>query len=81
MLETINYRGTAVEVREVARPDGCACRVLVADDGRAYLEYLDSVGPYKIDLPVVHPLGAEELEAFQSGELDIRELVRTLRGS
>src|SRR4051812_23582641 len=55
-METIQFQGRTIPVREVARPEGWMCRLLVADDGSAYLEYLVSVGPYKIDVAVVHAL-------------------------
>jgi hypothetical protein len=77
-METIRYRDGAIAVREVARPDGWSCRVLVAEDGRAYLEYLVSVGPYKIDVAVVHPLSREDFAAFEAGTLDLGVLARNL---
>jgi hypothetical protein len=77
-METIRYRDGTIAVREVARPDGWSCRVLVAEDGRAYLEYLVSVGPYKIDVAVVHPLSREDFAAFEAGTLDLGVLARNL---
>jgi hypothetical protein len=77
-VETIRHADTAIAVREVARPDGWSCRVLVAEDGDAYLEYLVSVGPYKIDLAVVHPLSRAEFASFEAGELDLGDLARKL---
>ncbi len=78
MTETIQYQGSPVAVCEVGRPDGWSCRVLLAGDGRAYLEYLVSVGPYKINLAVVHPLAREDYGAFQAGRLDLGILARNL---
>ena len=52
--------------------------MLVADDGGAYLEYLVSVGPYKIDLAAVHPLSREDFAAFEAGRLDLGSLARDL---
>ncbi len=52
--------------------------MLVAEDGSAYLEYLVSVGPYKIDLAVVHPLSREDFAAFEAGRLDLGILARNL---
>ena len=77
-METIEHQGRAIAVREVARPDGWLCRVLVADDGDAYLEYVVSVGPYKVDLMVVHPLTREDFASFQAGTLDLGILARNL---
>lgn len=77
-METIKFRGTEIAVREVARPEGWACRVLAADDGTAYLEYLVSAGPYKVDLAVVHRLRDEDFTAFQAGDLDLGVLARNL---
>jgi hypothetical protein len=77
-METIQHQGHSIAVREVARPDGWSCRVLVAEDGRAYLEYLASVGPYKIDLAFVHPLSPEDFAAFEAGRLDLGTLARDL---
>ncbi len=77
-METIEYQGRDIAVREVARPDGWSCRVLVADDGAAYLEYLVSVGPYSIDVAAVHPLTREDFAAFEAGELDLGVLARDL---
>ncbi len=77
-METIEYRGRAIAVREVARPAGWSCRVLVAEGGDAYLEYLVSVGPYKIDLAVVHRLRREDFAAFEAGTLDLGVLARNL---
>ncbi len=77
-METIQYRDRAIAVREVARPDGWSCRVLVAEDGSAYLEYLVSVGPYKIDRAVAHLLRREDFAAFEAGTLDLGVLARNL---
>jgi hypothetical protein len=77
-METIECLGRTVSVREVARPDEWQCRVLVADDGSAYLEYVVSVGPYKVDLPVVHPLAPEDFAAFEAGTLNLGVLARNL---
>ena len=77
-METIDYQGRAIAVREVARPDGWMCRVLVAENGDAYLEYLVSVGPYKVDLGVVHRLTREDFAAFEAGKLDLGVLARNL---
>ena len=77
-METIDYRGQTIAVREVARPKGWSCRVLVADDGSAYLEYLVSVGPYKVDLAVVHGLERQDFAAFEAGTLDLGVLARNL---
>jgi hypothetical protein len=77
-MDTIRFEGRDIAVREVARPSGWSCRVLVARDGEAYLEYLVSVGPYSFDVPVVHRLRREELEAFQAGALDLGEIARAL---
>jgi len=77
-METINYQGATIAVREVARPDGWLCRLLVSDDGSAYLEYLVSVGPYKIDVAAIHALSHEDLAAYEAGELDLGTLARDL---
>jgi hypothetical protein len=77
-MEEIEYQGRDIIVREVARPDGWSCRVLVAEDGSAYLEYLVSVGPYKIDHAVVHRLRREDFAAYEAGELDLGVLARNL---
>ena len=77
-METIEWQGRTVSVREVARPAGWSCRVLLAADGRAYLEYLVSVGPYKIDVAAVHSLAAEDFAAFENGTLDLGILARNL---
>jgi hypothetical protein len=77
-METIEYRGATIAVHEVARPDGWLCRLLVGEDGSAYLEYLVSVGPYKIDLAAVHALSRENLAAYEAGELDLGTLARSL---
>ena len=77
-METIDFRGRTIAVREVARPEGWPCRVLVADDGSAYLEYLVSVGPYKIDIAVVHQLERQDFAAFEAGTLDLGVLARNL---
>ncbi len=72
--ETIDFAGETITVREVARPAGWSCRVLVAEDGSAYLEYLVSVGPYKVDVAAVHRLRREDLD----GEHDLGWLARNL---
>ena len=77
-METIEHRGRTITVREVARPAGWSCRVLVDDEGSAYLEYLVSVGPYKIDLAVVHALARDDFAAFEAGTLDLGLLARDL---
>ena len=77
-METIQHQGRTIVVREAARPRGWSCRLLVADDGGAYLEYLVSVGPYKLDLAAVHPLSHEDLAAYETGRLDLGALARSL---
>ena len=77
-METLDYRGRTIAVREVARPEGWSCRVLVADDGSAYLEYLVSVGPYKFDIAVIHALARQDFAAFEAGTLDLGILARKL---
>jgi hypothetical protein len=77
-METIQFQGRTIPVREVARPEGWMCRLLVADDGSAYLEYLVSVGPYKIDVAVVHALSREDVAAYEAGTLDLGGLASEL---
>ena len=77
-METIEFRGRTIAVREVARPEGWMCRVLVNDAGSAYLEYLVSVGPYKVDIAVVHALERQDFAAFEAGTLDLGVLARNL---
>jgi hypothetical protein len=77
-METIHYHGRTIAVREVARPAGWSCRLLIAEDGDAYLEYLVSVGPYKIDLAEIHALSREQVAAFEAGRLDLGALARDL---
>ena len=77
-MESIQFNGRTIAVREVARPEGWSCRVLVAEDGGAYLEYLVSVGPYKVDVEAVHPLSREDFAAFEAGELDLGAMARDL---
>lgn len=77
-METIEHDGRRIEVREVARPDGWLCRVLLADDGAAFLEYVVSVGPYKIDVPFLHELTSEQFEAHEAGTLDLAVLAGEL---
>jgi hypothetical protein len=77
-METIKFGDRDIAVREVARPGGWSCRVLVAEDGVAYLEYLVSVGPYKFDVAVVHRLAQEDFAAFEAGDLDLGVLARNL---
>ena len=77
-METIEYRGRSIAVREVGRPDGWSCRVLADEDGAAYLAYLVSVGPYKFDVEVVHQLSREDFAAFEAGNLDLGVLARNL---
>jgi hypothetical protein len=78
MTDTIKFRGREMTVREVARPAGWSCRVLVAEDGGAYLEYLVSVGPFKFDIAVVHRLETQDYAAFEAGNLDLGMLARNL---
>ena len=37
-----------------------------------------SVGPYKVDLAVLHRLRGEDFAAFEAGKLDLGVLARTL---
>ena len=77
-METITFRDRQIEVREVARPQGWLCRVLVAGDGTPYLGYVISVGPYKLDVEVVHRLSREDFAAWEAGRLDLGVLARNL---
>ena len=77
-METIEFRGRQIAVREVARPEGWLCRVLVSEDGGAFLEYVVSVGPYKIDIDVVHALSRDDFALYEAGRLDLGVLARNL---
>jgi hypothetical protein len=77
-METISHDGRTVLVREIARPAGWSCRLLVSDADEAFLEYLVSVGPYKIDVAAVHPLTREEVASYEAGRLDLGDLARRL---
>jgi hypothetical protein len=78
-METIRCDGGEIAVRELARPPGWSCRLLVSEDGtRHFLEYLVSVGPYRIDVSVVHALSADQVGAYGAGTLQLGELAREL---
>ena len=80
-VQTIRWEGKSFSVREVSRPHGWQCRLLAAETGELFLEYLVSVGPYKIDIEVVHALSESERAAYQSGTLQLGELARTIAES
>ena len=79
-METVRHAGKDVTVREVGRPASKRlCRHLMSDEtGQHFLEYVIAVGPYKIDLPVVHPLTDSEVSAYESGALQLGELAERL---
>jgi hypothetical protein len=78
-METIRYDGRDVPVRELDRPAGWSCRLLVAEDGtRHFLEYLISVGMYRIDVPIVHELTGDQIETYLAGTLQLGDLAREL---
>jgi hypothetical protein len=79
-MEIVRLAGTEVTVREVSRPAGKRlCRHLISDDDQQhFLEYVISVGPYKIDLPVAHPLTEAQVSAHMAGTLQLGELAEQL---
>jgi hypothetical protein len=78
-MESIRFEGTDYSVREVARPDGWSCRLLATDDDASYfLEYLISVGPFKVDVARIHKLDPEQVYAWKAGTLRLGELARQL---
>jgi hypothetical protein len=78
-VETIRHKGEDFTVQEHSRPGGWSCRHLVsADRSHQFLEYLISVGPFKIDAIRLHKLSASEIEAHRSGALHLGELARQL---
>lgn len=78
-MEAIRYEGGEVSVRELARPAGWSCRLLVSEDGtRHFLEYLISVGAYKTDVSIVHELTGDQVDAYRAGTLQLGDLARRL---
>jgi hypothetical protein len=78
-MESIRYDGILYAVREVARPDGWSCRLLATDDeASTFLEYLVSVGPYKMDVARIRKLDPEQVREWKAGTLRLGELARQL---
>ena len=78
-METIRYQGEEYVVQELARPAGWLCRHLASEDGsHQFLEYVVSVGPYKIDVCGLHKLSRSELAGLLSGTLSLGGLARRL---
>jgi hypothetical protein len=79
-VESIFYEGQEFTVREVLpRPVGSSCRHLVSSDGdHQFLEYLVSVGPYKIDVACRHKLTTEQIAGYRSGAVVLGALARQL---
>jgi hypothetical protein len=78
-VETIRHSGEDFIVQEHSRPEGWSCRHLIsADRGHQFLEYLISVGPFKIDAIRIHKLSSSEIEGQRSGALHLGELARQL---
>ena len=78
MDEVVDFGGWSFAVREVARPAGWSCRVLVGEDDAVFLALLVSVGPHKIDRELVFRITPEDYAAFTAGELDLGALARRL---
>ena len=77
MSEQITVGTRSITVNEISRDQTLQCRVLEAGDGTLLLEYLASVGPYKIDLPAYVQLTSEQQAAYHAGTLDLRLLIPT----
>ena len=78
-METVRHNGEDFTVQEHSRPAGWSCRHLVSTDGaHQFLEYLISVGPYKIDAIRIHKLSTSQIEAHRSGALHLGDLARRL---
>jgi len=78
-VETIRHNSEDFVVQEHPRPGGWSCRHLVSADGsHHFLEYLISVGPFKIDAIRIHKLSSGEIEGHRSGALHLGELARQL---
>lgn len=71
MYEKIKIGNKTLTVREVSRQVSCQRRVLEAKDGRLFLEYLESTGPYKIDVPTVIELSPEQVRMYKDNLLDV----------
>ena len=72
-METIRHDGRVITVRQVARTSH-AILLYSEDSGEYLVEYLVSVGPYKIDISSYHTLTSEEVAAYKAGTLDLAEL-------
>jgi hypothetical protein len=80
-MGTVLIDGVRTTVRELARPRGWPCRLLQASPSGEYvLEYLVSVGPYKIDVCQYHRLSGEEVERYGRGHLQLAALAAELAG-
>ncbi len=79
-MENIRYNGEEFTVQEVfPRPVDWSCQHLVSSDAEhQFLEYLISVGPYKIDVVCIHELTTKQIAAYISGTLTPGELARQL---
>jgi hypothetical protein len=78
-METVLIDGVPVAVKEVARPQGWHCRLLEAKEAQEYiLEYVVSLGPYKIDVERFHRLTTEQVALYRSGQLELASLAKDL---
>lgn len=77
MSEQIKVGTSSFTVNEISRDLTLQCRVLEAGNGTLFLEYLASVGPYKIDVPTYVQFTSEQQAAYQAGTLDLRLVVPT----
>lgn len=77
MEEIVTPNKQHVQAREVARFEKDQCRLLETADGRVFVEYLASTGPYKIDVPTLLELSSEQFVAYTNGTLDIASLLPT----
>lgn len=79
-MENIRYKGEEFTVQEVLpRPVDWSCQHLVSSDVKhQFLEYLISVGPYKIDVVCIYELTTEQIAAYITGALTLGELARQL---
>lgn len=75
MSEKITLGGKSISVDEVYRDQTLQCRVLEADNGTLFLEYLASVGNYKIDVPTYVQFTPEQQTAYHAGTLDLHLLI------
>ncbi|HEY0016916.1 MAG TPA: hypothetical protein VGC13_11380 [Longimicrobium sp.] len=78
MYSIIEYEGREINVRQIARPEGWQCRVLISEDGTEYFfDHMVRLSTL-FDMSFIHKMTDEEIAGYNAGTLRMADLAEEL---